>query len=306
MIVTRAYGTPTTHLNNDSYAIDFGLGGCDAFGKLVISAKTGVVSRINSNNSGIGYGNFVEIKNDDGTISMYAHLSEVLAYPNQPIKSLDTKIGRIGNTGNVEGVACTSHPGTHLHFATYGTDIKNCPKDKQAYNKCAVKSEPLSSCINIKKNDKLPNKEQCQELFAEKGKDKSSSAAEGVSGLVNDMKDNIEQTTERKVIKGLDKKTDEVSKDLEKKMEKEIDKKAQNCCVAEAAYASSTNSDLYVLRDFRDDVLKKDNAGRWIVSEYYRNSPPVAAYLSDHKAARDIMREMIVEPSVSIIRLLSK
>lgn len=306
MIVTRAYNTPITHLNKDSYAIDFGLGGCEAFGKIVMPTKTGLVNRMSDTNSDIGYGNFVEIKNDDGTISIYAHLSKVLVSPNQHINSLDTEIGRIGNTGNVEGVACASHPGTHLHFATYGTDLKNCPKDKQSYNKCAVKPEPMSSCINLKKNDKLPNKEQCQELFAEKEKDKISGAAEGVSGLVNNMKDNIEQTTEKKVTKELDKKTDEASKNLEKEMEKEMDRQAKNCCAAEAAYASSTDDDLYVLRDFRDDILEKNDAGRWFISKYYNNSPPIAAYLSEHRAARDIMREVVIEPSVLMIRLFSE
>lgn len=53
------------------------------------------------------YGNFIEIKHNDGTISRYAHLSGYACSQGQTIEAGQT-IGYVGSTGNSTG--------PHLHF----------------------------------------------------------------------------------------------------------------------------------------------------------------------------------------------
>ena len=54
-----------------------------------------------------GYGNFIEVSHDDGTISRYAHCSKLNVSLGQIVKKGQT-IGYVGSTGNSTG--------PHLHF----------------------------------------------------------------------------------------------------------------------------------------------------------------------------------------------
>ena len=54
-----------------------------------------------------GYGNAVRLQHDDGTVTLYAHLSEVLVAAGQRVTA-GTNIGREGSSGNSTG--------PHLHF----------------------------------------------------------------------------------------------------------------------------------------------------------------------------------------------
>jgi uncharacterized repeat protein (TIGR01451 family)/CSLREA domain-containing protein len=62
------------------------------------------------------------------------------------------------------------------------------------------------------------------------------------------------------------------------------------CFIATAAYGSYLDPHVIVLRDFRDKYLSTNAAGRAFVKLYYEYSPPIAAYISQHKAARMITR----------------
>lgn len=73
-------------------------------GTSVYAWKSGKV--ITSHWSG-GYGNFIEIKHSDGTVSRYAHLSGYAVSAGQTVKAGQT-IGYVGSTGNSTG--------PHLHF----------------------------------------------------------------------------------------------------------------------------------------------------------------------------------------------
>jgi subtilisin family serine protease len=73
------------------------------------------------------------------------------------------------------------------------------------------------------------------------------------------------------------------------------------CFIATAAYGSSMAEDVVILRQFRDRHLLSNNLGRVFVNWYYRNSPPVAALISQHKLLRAATRTALF-PIVSAIK----
>ena len=117
-MVSTGYHTPPTHIKKDDYAIDFTQDGCEAYGKPVVAAFSGmawVVEEIGYNG---GYGTQLLISSGGGKIARYAHLipGSIPFAPEDAIPQ-GTIIGEIGDTGFVEGSACVEHPGTHIHFA---------------------------------------------------------------------------------------------------------------------------------------------------------------------------------------------
>lgn len=74
-------------------------------GTPIRAAKGGVVS-VSRSDSG-GYGNWVEIKHDDGTSTRYAHMSERGVSQGARVEQGQV-IGKVGSTGNSTG--------PHLHF----------------------------------------------------------------------------------------------------------------------------------------------------------------------------------------------
>ena len=62
------------------------------------------------------------------------------------------------------------------------------------------------------------------------------------------------------------------------------------CFIATAAYGSSMEPHVVTLRNFRDVFLLTHAPGRWFVETYYRYSPPIAAFISRHDAARVAVR----------------
>ncbi len=112
--LTRAYSTGT-HIKNDTYALDFVEAGCTSWGKNIVAAAPGKVIIGSATDKG-GYGIYVWIDHGGGHKTLYAHLASLLVTGGQYVLAGDP-IGPIGNTGNVEGDVCSSHPGMHLHFA---------------------------------------------------------------------------------------------------------------------------------------------------------------------------------------------
>jgi uncharacterized repeat protein (TIGR02543 family) len=74
------------------------------------------------------------------------------------------------------------------------------------------------------------------------------------------------------------------------------------CFIATAAYGSPTAEQLDVLREFRDGVLLESAAGSQLVALYYRLSPPIADFISGNGFLRTMVRELLVDPAVWVVR----
>jgi len=74
------------------------------------------------------------------------------------------------------------------------------------------------------------------------------------------------------------------------------------CFIATAAYGTATAKELGILREFRDTVLLPNSLGTKFVSLYYRTSPPVANFISQHEVLRTVVRVALVDPIVKILK----
>jgi hypothetical protein len=91
----------------------------------------------------------------------------------------------------------------------------------------------------------------------------------------------------------------------EEEVERELfgDIVAGMCFIAAAAYGTESAAEVDVLRDFRDEVLLQSAAGRAFVAFYYTTSPPVADFISRHETIRTIVREVFIDPIVTIAQI---
>jgi len=74
------------------------------------------------------------------------------------------------------------------------------------------------------------------------------------------------------------------------------------CFIATAAYGTSTAAEIDTLRAFRDEVLLESALGSRLVEWYYQTSPPVADFISENSFLRTIVRELLVDPVVSLVQ----
>ena len=77
----------------------------------------------------------------------------------------------------------------------------------------------------------------------------------------------------------------------------------KSCFIATAAYRTDTAQEIDILREFRDEILLHNSLGARFVSFYYKNSPPVADFISQHDALRAIVREGVIDPIVAVLDL---
>jgi hypothetical protein len=73
------------------------------------------------------------------------------------------------------------------------------------------------------------------------------------------------------------------------------------CFIATAAYGTATAKEIDILREFRDVVLLPNSLGAKFVSFYYKTSPPVAHFISQHGVLRTVVRVGFVDPVVKIL-----
>jgi hypothetical protein len=69
----------------------------------------------------------------------------------------------------------------------------------------------------------------------------------------------------------------------------------EGCFIATAAYGTPLAEEIDALRQFRDQYLMTNPAGRLVVSLYYTGSPPLANLISKHEGLRAVIR-MALEP----------
>jgi len=73
------------------------------------------------------------------------------------------------------------------------------------------------------------------------------------------------------------------------------------CFIATAAYGTDTAKEIDILREFRDKVLLPNSLGARFVSLYYRTSPPIAKFISQHELVRTVVRVWFVDPIVKTL-----
>ena len=74
------------------------------------------------------------------------------------------------------------------------------------------------------------------------------------------------------------------------------------CFIATVAYGTPLHEDIDVLRDFRDEYLMPNPAGRAFVKIYDDVSPPLANAIRDNGGLRTAVRAGFVKPVVHITR----
>jgi hypothetical protein len=72
------------------------------------------------------------------------------------------------------------------------------------------------------------------------------------------------------------------------------------CFIATAAYGTESAAEIDTLRAFRDEVLLESTVGSQLVEWYYQTSPPVADFISENSFLRTIVRELVIDPMVSV------
>jgi hypothetical protein len=71
------------------------------------------------------------------------------------------------------------------------------------------------------------------------------------------------------------------------------------CFIATAAYGSPMAEEIQILREFRDAYLITNPAGKALVDLYYRVSPPMAEFITEHPGLKPIVRAGLV-PAVAM------
>ena len=71
------------------------------------------------------------------------------------------------------------------------------------------------------------------------------------------------------------------------------------CFIATAAYGTPMAGEIEILREFRDDYLLTNPVGKALVELYYRVSPPIAEFITEHPALKPIVRVGLV-PAVAM------
>jgi hypothetical protein len=71
------------------------------------------------------------------------------------------------------------------------------------------------------------------------------------------------------------------------------------CFIATAAYGTPMAEEIQILRDFRDEYLLTNPLGQALVGNYYRVSPPIAEFITEHPSLKPIVRAGLL-PAVAI------
>ncbi|MGB6873654.1 MAG: CFI-box-CTERM domain-containing protein [Dehalococcoidia bacterium] len=65
---------------------------------------------------------------------------------------------------------------------------------------------------------------------------------------------------------------------------------APRCFIATAAYAAPMAEEIGILREFRDKYLLTNPLGKGLLKLYYKVSPPIAEFITEHPSLKPIVR----------------
>jgi hypothetical protein len=71
------------------------------------------------------------------------------------------------------------------------------------------------------------------------------------------------------------------------------------CFIATAAYGTPMAEEIQILREFRDEYLLTNLLGQALVDVYYRVSPPVAEFITEHPGLKPVVRAGLL-PAVAM------
>ena len=74
---------------------------------------------------------------------------------------------------------------------------------------------------------------------------------------------------------------------------------SSGCFITTAAYGTPMEAELQTLRDFRDEYLLTNPIGQALVSLYYKVSPPIAGFITNHPSLKPMVRAELL-PAVAI------
>jgi len=77
------------------------------------------------------------------------------------------------------------------------------------------------------------------------------------------------------------------------------------CFIATAGYGTPMAPQIQVLRDFRDQYLLTTPVGEALVELYYKVSPPIAEFITEHPRLKPIVRAVLV-PAVAMSTVVVK
>jgi hypothetical protein len=75
------------------------------------------------------------------------------------------------------------------------------------------------------------------------------------------------------------------------------------CFIATAAYGTPMADEIQILRKFRDEYLLTNPVGQGLVEVYYRISPPIADFITEHPSLKPIVRAELM-PVVTMCSLI--
>ena len=71
------------------------------------------------------------------------------------------------------------------------------------------------------------------------------------------------------------------------------------CFIATAAYGTPMAEEIQILREFRDEYLLTNPVGKALVGFYYKASPPIALFITEHPATKPVVRTGLL-PAVAM------
>jgi len=83
-----------------------------------------------------------------------------------------------------------------------------------------------------------------------------------------------------------------------------ISKSNSKCFVATTCYGDYNHPSIRVLRRYRDEILLKNTYGRKFILFYYKHGPILSRFIEDNTLMKNVIRKLLINPIVYIIRLV--